>query len=59
MMIKKIINKSINKGYEAEECELCQFEFNPWVFDRIHKCKRCDKYICHMCGDFRVNLIDE
>lgn len=51
MFLKKLINKGINKGYEAEECELCQLKFNMLKFDRIHKCKRCSKFVCNACGN--------
>jgi hypothetical protein len=59
MFLKKLINKSINKGYEASECQICHAEFNMLKFDRIHKCKRCFKFICTPCGDFKGNFIDE
>jgi len=70
-MFNKIINKTINKGYSADKCQLCQkglsvlWEFSFWLkflkitvstFDffssltRIHKCKRCLRYICADCG---------
>ena len=28
-------------------------------FDRIHKCKRCLKFICHNCGSTKEYIIDE
>ena len=28
-------------------------------FDRIHKCKRCLKFVCLPCGDFKGLIIDE
>lgn len=59
MFIKKIINKGINKGYDATSCELCHTTFNPLVFDRIHKCKRCLKYMCHLCTDAKMYIIDD
>ena len=59
MFLKKMINKGINHGYDASACELCHKDFKPLMFDRIHKCKRCLKYICHVCGDAKMNIIED
>lgn len=59
MFIKKLINKGINKGYEAEQCEICTLKFSLLKLDRIHKCKRCGKFVCQMCGDNKEYVIDE
>lgn len=49
------VNKGLNKGYEAEKCDVCSAKFNLVV--RIHKCKRCLRFVCSGCGKHRSVFI--
>ncbi|KAL4481427.1 hypothetical protein ABPG72_010580 [Tetrahymena utriculariae] len=49
-MFRKIINKTINKGYDAQNCEICKKNLSFFKLKRIHKCKRCLRYVCADCG---------
>lgn len=53
------LTKIINKGYEANECEICHTQFSVLKLERIHKCKRCQKYICNKCGKQKEKIIDK
>lgn len=51
------INKVFNKGYEAERCSICSSRFNLVL--RIHKCKRCGRFVCSDCGKHKEYIVQE
>lgn len=58
MNLIKGVNKIFNKNYNAENCEICKTEFSLVKFKKIHKCKRCDRYICKNCGNQKAFILD-
>lgn len=51
------INKVLNKGYEAERCSICSGKFTLVL--RIHKCKRCERFVCANCGKHKDYFVQE
>lgn len=51
------INKVLNKGYEAERCSICSARFTLVL--RIHKCKRCGRFICADCGKHKDYFVEQ
>ena len=52
-ILKKTLNKVINKGRDVENCEICLKKFGV-IKQRPHFCKRCNKYICKECGKNKI-----
>lgn len=51
------ITKVLNKGYQADNCAICNCGFSLVV--RIHKCKRCNRFVCSTCSKSKGHFIQE
>ncbi|KRX10137.1 Zinc finger, FYVE/PHD-type [Pseudocohnilembus persalinus] len=46
------------KYQDASKCQLCSTKFNQLKLKKAHKCKKCERYICHSCGEKKSYIVD-